>query len=304
MRRPVHRRGYVLLVVMWSLVAMAAVAAIALRVAREAVATAVNRVALTRAQWLAEGCAASVTAQLEDVLRQSSDMQGTWAALDSAPVRVPEPCHVEMRPAGMTLDVNRVAETQLMRFALALDIGVARAESLAAAILDWRDADSLPHGAGAEAEWYRKEGRLTPRNGPFEASEEILLVRGAESVPGIGSLLAVEGDPVLLTRARLPVLAGLPHLGSEGVLAVLAARQQKHFPDLATLAEHMGPSARAEFLAALPELRAVTASVPAAWTLHASARDVRAAPNVLSAVDLRVALDGTRLAILRRRSWP
>lgn len=50
---------------------------------------------------------------------------------------------------------------------------------LAAAIIDWRDADSEPTESGAEDEVY---GRLTPprkaKNAPFETTEELRLVNG------------------------------------------------------------------------------------------------------------------------------
>ena len=51
--------------------------------------------------------------------------------------------------------------------------------SIADAILDWIDADSMPRSFGAEADYYRDLGvPYGPRNGVPQCLEELLLVRG------------------------------------------------------------------------------------------------------------------------------
>ncbi len=52
-------------------------------------------------------------------------------------------------------------------------------EALAAAIVDWRDADSEPQPYGAEDETYsRKKPPYRAKNAPFDSIEELLLVEG------------------------------------------------------------------------------------------------------------------------------
>lgn len=57
------------------------------------------------------------------------------------------------------------------------------ARSLAARIVDWRDADDMAGTEGAERDDYRLANRSGPRNGPFETVSELLLVLGAEDLP-------------------------------------------------------------------------------------------------------------------------
>jgi DNA uptake protein ComE-like DNA-binding protein len=70
-----------------------------------------------------------------------------------------------------------------------LNVNVASADELkriqgmtaeiAAAILDWRDPDDTPTQGGAEAEYYSMlRPPYLPRNGPFESTLELLMVRG------------------------------------------------------------------------------------------------------------------------------
>ena len=49
---------------------------------------------------------------------------------------------------------------------------------LAAAIIDWRDADELPRPDGAESLYYRRAHLPLPRNGPIETLGELTRVRG------------------------------------------------------------------------------------------------------------------------------
>ena len=61
-------RGYVLVAVLWTVVAVAACALATAVAGREAVASVTNRVALTRAAWRAEDCAARALAAVDAAL--------------------------------------------------------------------------------------------------------------------------------------------------------------------------------------------------------------------------------------------
>jgi general secretion pathway protein K len=57
------------------------------------------------------------------------------------------------------------------------------ARSMAARILDWRDADDKPEEGGAEQNEYDEAGLpYGPRNGPFECTEELRQVMGSEQI--------------------------------------------------------------------------------------------------------------------------
>ncbi|HEX7938600.1 MAG TPA: hypothetical protein VF483_06370 [Gemmatimonadaceae bacterium] len=300
---PPQRRGYVLLTTLWMLVALSAVAAATALVARRALAAAANRTAFIRAGWVAEGCASAAMSGLERALAEAGDPARTWESLDSLAESYSSPnCFVAVRPVGLSLNVNTASEADLIRFARAMRLDPARADSLAAAILDWRDADSIPRPAGTEATWYRAAGRLGPRNAPFQSPRELLLVRGAKWLPGIDTLLSPENDPVLLTRAPEAVIAGLPHLPAEAVGAILAARRSERHLDLAAIAQRLNPPVRTTLLANLPALSALTTSAPAAWILEC--KGFSGAPPRQARLRLRVSRDGARLAVLRREIWP
>jgi hypothetical protein len=301
-----RRRAFALPIVLWLMVAMVVAAAIAGVSAREAIAAASNRAGLARAHWLAEGCANIALAVAEEWLGGPALAATRWSALDSVQsdlsASVDSRCRVELRPAGLTLNVNTAFETGLRRVFEAAGLNGAAATSLAAAIMDWRDGDSEQRPNGAERDWYASVPAPAPRNTPFGASREVTLVRGALDLPGIDTLLGVEPDAVVLTRAAFAVVAGLPGMNAEALAEVLSARSVIPFPDLTVIAERLSGQARTEFQAALPALRHLTTPTAAVWVLTATAR----APveRTDASIELRLARDNTRIAIVRRRTWP
>jgi len=105
-----------------------------------------------------------------------------------------------------------------------------RAEDLAAAVIDWRDADDGMLTGGAEDEYYR---RLSPpyhcHDGPFGSMHEVRLVKGVdeELFRGIRGLATVHGTgKVNVNTAPLPVLLVLAAAqgGSRPVASSLAAK--------------------------------------------------------------------------------
>lgn len=81
------------------------------------------------------------------------------------------------------LNLNEATEEQLLilvRSAAADDTEI-DPQRIVDAILDWRDADSDPHGedVDTEGDYYRKLDRpYLVKNGPFDTVEELLLVKG------------------------------------------------------------------------------------------------------------------------------
>ena len=62
-------------------------------------------------------------------------------------------------------------------------------QAIAAAIVDWRDADDIASPQGAEGSYYRNlEAAYDAKDGPFESVEELLLVRGV--TPALWARLA------------------------------------------------------------------------------------------------------------------
>jgi len=112
------------------------------------------------------------------------------------------------------LNVNTASRQSLVRLLLTMDIGDAdEADEVAAAIVDWRDADDEPDANGAEDAYYRGLDPASEcKDAAFESREELLQVRGM--TPGLWQQLApyvtVFGSgSVNINTATRPVLAAL-----------------------------------------------------------------------------------------------
>lgn len=306
-RPGVQRRGFALIAVLWLIVAMAALGLDDSATARDSLGTAQNRINATSARWRATGCAEVVHAAVDMALGDTlTSPVAAWDTLDmalAAPGAVPAGCSVVAIAAGDRLDANTAQIDGLRATFVAAGADEARADSLADALVDWRDADSVPRAMGAENEWYRKAGRITPSNRSFESTEEIRLVRGFESADSMLALLTVERGRILLDRAPLPVIAALPGMTPEAV-GRIAELRWRHEPvgDLARLGALLSDEARRSLNAAYPVLvRQVTAE-PDAWIVQVTARAGMAQSSETD--ELRLARAGRRAGVTRERIWP
>jgi type II secretory pathway component PulK len=301
------RRGFVLLAVLWVMVGLAVLGLALSLVGRDAVGATQNRVSLTRAHWLAEGCVNLARAIVAEELADPTRAAVVWRALDdvvaSSPLVASMGCNLSLLPVGATLDVNTADAEQLRRLFQALQILPGSADSLVDAILDWRDSDDEPRQNGAERAWYVARHRFVPRNGPLADARELTRVRGLDQLTGLDSVLGVESGRVLLARAPRPVLAALPGFTEEIVARIVDLRERGALPaELLTLAGALSPSARDTLAAHYAEVAPLVTMDPDAWIVTARARD-SAAPAIAT-VEVRLAHAGSRVAVLRHRSWP
>ncbi|MDQ3427919.1 MAG: type II secretion system protein GspK, partial [Gemmatimonadota bacterium] len=249
-----NRRGFALLTVLWVLAILGLLVAGSLRLAEIGGATSRNRIALTRAGWAREAC-------LEILLSRYAGA-ATIRKVDTVDLGRGAWCRAELEDAGARLDLNLATPTAL-RVVLGND-------SLADALLDWRDADDVVRPLGAEAEWYRSAGQRLPRNGPLADPAELRLVRGfGDSVTAqLAPLLTARGTGRLnLNSAPPSLLATLPGFGAEAVSVVsyrrLAGERIQGVEHLAAL---LSPPAREELLAHFVDLSRLTATEPAKFT--------------------------------------
>lgn len=310
MIRPRSRAGFALLAVLWIILAATSLGLTITFAARESVASARNRGSATRAMWHAHDCLertrAAIGEALEGTAEQLSQGPSPWLALDTVVARSGLAsrtlCSIELRPTGITLDVN-TADDEMLRASLrAAGIGLTRVDSMTDALLDWRDADDVPRPLGAEHAWYIESRRAAPRNGAFASERELALVRGFEADPVVHTLLGVESGRIFLARAPLAVLAGLPGMGEEA-LARIGERRSRNAEalELIALAAELSPEGRASLVARYAELARVTTSEPDAWIATARGRDGRS--SVTPVIEARLVSAGTRAAVVRRRSW-
>jgi len=307
-------RGFVMLAVLWVMVGVDAIGLGLALMARRAADAAHNRRAETIAQWLAEGCASRAEAAIGKALTHRDDNSASaadvarvaWARLDAAVAAFPDlsgaPCALTIRPTGITIDINTADGSLFTRLFEALGNPPAVADSLADALLDWRDGDDVPRQSGAEAAWYLARGRIPPRNASFGDMRELTRVRGFEALVGLDSVLGIDPDRVVLDRAPLAVVAALPGFTVEAVSHIADHRARgAPVPDLLSLGAELSPAGRSALLADYQNLVRLTTSEPDAWLI--TARAVAGAPPVTFVLELRLVRAGDRAAVVRRRTW-
>jgi type II secretory pathway component PulK len=305
-----RERGFALLTVLWVMVGVAALGLTVSLAGREAVATARNRVDLTRASWRAEDCLERARSAIAGALIQEMPLRpggepSVWATLDrvalTAPVVTAPGCELSVRPAGETLDLNAADEEVLRRLLAALRVPPARADSLVQALLDWRDPDDKARPNGAESSWYRSEHRHPPRNGPLADVRELSRVRGFETLDAAESVLGVEPGRVSLNHAPSAVLAALPGLTPEAV-ARIAERRARGLAigDLLSLSGELSPAAREVLLARYPDLVRMTTPEPDAWIVRS--RGQAGIPPITAWLEVRLVRAGSRAAVVRQRT--
>ncbi len=82
------------------------------------------------------------------------------------------------------LNINTASEETLRNLLLAIfpNLDAKKATAIVQAILDWRDPDDQGLTFGAEARYYHElKDPYEPRNGPFQSTDELLMVRGIET---------------------------------------------------------------------------------------------------------------------------
>lgn len=265
-----------------------------------------SRIAL---RWQAEGCAARALAAVDAALKVSADSgsSSVWANLDRMPIAEEGAatairCHVRLLAEGSGADINSLNEDRLYRLLLALGIPSTQAQALAAAALDWSDADDEPRPYGAEADWYRRAHRPEPRNEPFQSIEELRLVRGFDELPPhVDSLLmeslGVEGARISLSHASAAALASLPGFGTEAVIRTIERRYltsaylESGFRTTVTLIglyDALSEQARSDLSAHAGTLASLTTPEPLSWRMIVDAAVPEAAGRSHVAVQIRI----------------
>jgi general secretion pathway protein K len=180
------------------------------------------------------------------VARRFADMARAETAADSAinltllriGTRTPGQFAAQMSPAigntptftqGIAVSIQRESERVDLNAAGADTLGVCflgagfpedTARSMAARVIDWRDADDIAEPGGAEEADYRAAGlRYGPRNGPFQTVEELRRVLGmgilSDSVLNLFTVYTHEADEDLTAGVSEDgtVTGSKPHCG-------------------------------------------------------------------------------------------
>jgi general secretion pathway protein K len=130
------------------------------------------------------------------------------------------------------LDINAADELTLANMFIGHGMSVDESELLAAAVLDWRDADELERVNGAEEDAYFAAGlEVGPANRPFMMSEELLQVIGMQYElyrklePGITTFSrAAQPDPAF---APVEALMAMPDITYEEAVNFVEQRNSQ-----------------------------------------------------------------------------
>jgi type II secretory pathway component PulK len=236
------RRGFALLAAIWLIVAIAVVALQFSLDARERRVLGINTAERGQGQAAAMGALNATEAAMDAALRQgpgtgNANTAGLrradpWLDSDSlfsGPIMIDSiPVDVRARDLGTQLNINLLTEDQLktfLNFALR-DFDVS--DHLSQAILDWRDADTIPRPNGAEKDQYIKDERLAlPTNQAFRDVRDLLDVEGMTPAiyDSISPYLTVRGDGrVNINEADTLVLRSIPGM-TDRVFAFIVSQR-------------------------------------------------------------------------------
>ena len=177
---PETRRGGALLAVLWLSAALATIAFSLASTVRGEVERASTAVDGTRAYYLAEGAIHRTILHMlwfRDNPNLPPPYRPASRAADSFQFPGGE-ARVEIIPETARLNINTAPPERIFRLLLNLGVEPARAQEIAAAILDWR-SPAPGDGASQFDQFYlSRNPSFRPRHASLEETEELLLVKG------------------------------------------------------------------------------------------------------------------------------
>lgn len=311
------RRGFALLATLWLIVMLTALAATAAESGWSYRRATLNRLDAAITEAAARGGLAHAQAVLSEVVTREARRSDqtflfpaadAWRQMDVAlgdsVVLDGTQYSVGLSDAGARLNLNVASEQELRQLLLALRVDAGRADRVAQAFADWRDADDFRRGRGAEVAEYLAQGaRALPRNGTLAEVGELRDVSGVDDklFDRIEPFVTVRGSGIVnLNAAELPVLLSLPGVGEEAANAILRARERhRPFQSLNDLQEALSPSARARLTPALPELLPRVGFATREVLISATA--TRTGSNIRTLAEALCVVDGRH--VFRTAEW-
>ncbi|MDZ7300439.1 MAG: general secretion pathway protein GspK [candidate division KSB1 bacterium] len=222
-----QERGTLAVTALWMLALLTLLAAGLMRSTLLGVRSDTLEIRATQAAWLARaGVQHAIAILLQEARKDSScdALSDAWAQNEALFKHVacgegffeiahlPPEDSLGRKPVYGLVDENRKLNLNRMPADILLRLPGMNPEKVAA-LLDWRDADNLPHEGGAEDSYYMALASPYPcKDGDLDFVEELALVRGftAEDVQRLSPLVTVYGDGrVNLNTAPAAVLEAL-----------------------------------------------------------------------------------------------
>jgi general secretion pathway protein K len=247
-------RGTALLTVMWvvliiSIVSMALAASVRMQVRSD-----LDSFDSNRAFFMAKGAAESMFALIatQPDLPKDSPIVRTANGDYVFPLQSGE-VHVRFESAEGLIDLNQASDRLLAAMFDSVGVSEEERNHLVDSILDWRDADDIPHLYGAEINDYTQiPGHRLPRNAPFESVDELLQVKymtpqiynGAllldsvtgqyRRMPGVRDLLTIDShsDKIEVNEASVEVLNAMPQVTAAAAEHIFSERSKQVFDSM------------------------------------------------------------------------
>jgi hypothetical protein len=198
-------------------------------------------------------------------------------------------------PANAGFNINTADSLALQRF-----FG---SDSIVAAALDWRDADTEPRPAGCERACAVAQGIPVPANRGFTQAGEIRHVRDLQSLADSAiALLTVTSDGrINPAQAPAAVIGSLPGISPALARRIELAARAGQITGLASLAQLATPMERAELERWWTDLTARTTFEQGPLVLDAVAGSTLGPATARERVVLLPSKRGA--AVLRREGW-
>lgn len=301
-----NRRGVALMLVLWLIVVVSAIAASVTAATRVDAGVAVNVRARVAGRYAAESGLVLASARLDTLLKgvSSEDLPFFFRDLneklgDLQDVSVGNAQFtIAVEDLSARLDLNQASEDMTSRF-LAQFVDQREARLATLSMLDWRDAGDISVLRGAEAAAYERAGSLfRPTNRPIRRIEELsrILHVGDSLLYRIAPYITVQGDRrININTAPETVLVALPGLTKETAKMLVARRRAGEvFTSVNVLFELIGRRfAGSAFL-----LRQRAATVPS--RLLVISRGWLAGHSLTHEIEAVYSIEGDRLVL---RAW-
>lgn len=235
-RHPVRRgtAGFVLVLTLWILVAVAIAAAFFGERVQSSLRLASSRQRGIEAQLALADARAEVIFRLSTtpLTRRGLGDLPSLIRLDGR-TYLESGVLVQLQDAAGLLNLNGPADQQLRRLLGTIGVPEGDRDSLVDALRDYSDPDDLRRLNGAERAQYRAAGRIDlPRNAPLVSVQELRDVYGWREQVGLWrhpawlDLVATTGAPPLnLNTAPWQVIASLPEVTPDVARAIVARRE-------------------------------------------------------------------------------
>jgi len=222
-----HARGVALILVMWITALMAILLGSFALIARTENLEARHMFDTTSARYAA---LAGVERAVFEM--RNPNMQTRWVP-DGRAYEFPyegAQVSVEITDESGKIDLNVADNSILTPLLMSVGVDPSRAEALADAIQDWRDADDMPRAHGAEAPQYAQAGlAYAPTNRMFQTVSEVQQVLGMnyEIFRRIEPAITVYSNSRFPNAAFAPLeaLRAIPGMTDELARQIIATRQ-------------------------------------------------------------------------------